>query len=84
MMKNKTPNFIVTSEPKAGHAKIFINGIITLSIDTTQMIGFQSYIGRSFWHIDLHFKNKSKIIPLEYDSRFKWEAMLIELGKIDL
>lgn len=77
-------NFKATSSEHAGHVKVFINNILALSFDKTSMIGFQAYIGRTFYHIDLHFEGKTEPIFLEYDNRLKWEAMLIELGKIDL
>lgn len=48
------------------------------------MVGFQSYIGKQFWHIDLYFEGKTEPISLEYDRRDKWEAILIKLGEINL
>lgn len=75
--------FVTRSHIIATHAKIFINDTLCLSIDTTDFIGFASYVGKSFWHIDLHFKG-GVCIELEYDSKTKWEAILIELEKIKL
>lgn len=79
-MKNK---FKVTSEPRAGHVKIFINGLIHLSLDTEQLMCIQTWIGKTYHHVTLYFYNKKPIV-LRYGDFYKWEAVIKELNKIEL
>lgn len=64
------------------YIKIYINGILHISIKLEDYQGMQSYIDDFYFVIE--FYTKTKTIICEYDSVIKWKKILKSIDKMRL
>lgn len=62
--------------------KIFINGIIHICINQSELLCFQSWIGTDKYMIQFNLKGDKMLC--EYDSFKKWQKILTLLSKHNL
>jgi len=62
--------------------RVYIKGLLHLSIDISELVGIQSYTYNNRWHID--FITKTNVIECWYTNKQIWETILKDLDKIDL
>lgn len=73
----------VTAKIVSDKLRIYIDGIIHLSIDITELVAIQAYtFNDDRWHID--FTMKTTQVETWYTTRDLWESILKAIDGFDL